>query len=393
MEQVSPESVGFLSSKLDLIEPMCKKYIDKGQIAGVSAIITKNNKVVYRKNIGFANIEKKIPIKDDTIYRIYSMSKPITVVGIMMLFQEGLFNLDDPIKKYIEEFNNPHVFVSYAHGKLKTKKALSDITIKQLLTMTSGISYGWGDTGLDKYYNDQLEKIEKGTTLPTLETFVKKIATFPLTFEPGSDYLYSFSIDVIGHLIEVLSGKKYSEFIKQRILDPLKMDDTFLIVPDDKKNRLASLYQWEEDKLIDTNGIKLLFEMPGAGYHSTIGNYQRFCQMLLNKGSYKGIQLLKEETINLMSKNHLTGKAYNTQFNDFKKGYGYGLGVRTLIDKDKADLDGSIGEWGWDGMASTWMCIDPKEQLTAVFMIQLIPYNCFPAQKRFQQLMYGALER
>ncbi len=391
MEQVTPESVGFSSEKLTNIETMCNRYINKGQIAGVSAIIVKNDKVVYRNNIGYSNIKNRTPIQDDTIYKIYSMTKVITVAAALILFDEGHFSLDDPIKDYIPAFKDPKIIVDYTDGKLTTKRSETDITIKHLLTMTSGISYGWEEEGLDKYYNDQFKIKQEEGPKPTLESFVNDIASFPLKFEPGSDYLYSYSIDVIGRLIEVISGKKYSKFVKERLLDPLGMKDTVLSLSKDKRERLATMYEWKDRKLSDIKDERIPFEMPGGGYYSTLDDQITFCQFLKNTGNHNGKQILGRKTIELMSRNHLTGNAFDTMYKEFKKGYGYGLGVRNMMNTSMAGLNGSTGEWGWDGMASTWMCIDPKEDLTAVFMIQLVPYNCIPVQTKFQQIMYGAL--
>lgn len=398
MNKLNPEELGFSRKKLSAINNMCQEFIDKGQIAGVSAIIKRNGQTAYRENMGYADIESKTPIKDDTIFRIYSMSKPLTVVAALTLFEEGKFYLEDNIKDFIPSFKNQDIFLEYENGKLKTKKAEDDITIGQLLTMTSGLSYGFTDEGLDTYYNEKFEKSQKEGGEFNLEILVDQIASFPLGFEPGTDYRYSFSIDVIGRLIEVISGQKYSDFVKERILNPLGMTDTFLHVPDDKLHRFASMYEWKEGKLIKTSlaesedFIKTPpFEMPGGGYLSTIDDYSTFCEMLLNRGFHLDKQIIGRKTLDLMSSNHLTGRAFETFSTEYKPGYGYGLGVRTMLDITKSGLNGSVGEWGWDGMASTWMCIDPVENLTAVFMIQLIPYDFFPVQSRFQKIMYSAL--
>ncbi|MGL1893253.1 MAG: beta-lactamase family protein [Spirochaetaceae bacterium] len=368
------------------INKMCQKYIDQKKIAGISAIIKQDGETLYQENFGYSDLESKAPIKDDTIFRIYSMSKVITVTAALILYQEGRFSLEDKIKKYIPSFENPKVITSYKDGELKTKDSDTDITIAQLFTMTSGISYGFHDNEIDKLYREQFKIKEKSGDEVSLGSFVDLIADLPLSFEPGSDYLYSFSIDVIGRLIEVISEQKYSEFIQERILEPLNMVDTFLD-PKGKESRVSSIYEWKDKSLNKVDMAPELFEMPGGGYYSTIKDMSIFCELLLNKGTINNIKILDSSTVEFMSKNHIAGDILERFQTDMKAGYGYGLGVRTLIDLERSETGSPIGEWGWDGMATTWLCIDPKNRLTAVLMLQLLPYGCFPIIRKFQKLM------
>lgn len=399
MKKAKPESVGFNSERLKRIDTMLQGFIDRKQIAGISALITRKDHIVYRENFGFANVEKQEKITDNTIFRIYSMSKPITAAAALILFERGLYSMDDPVSMYIPSFKNPGVLTGFDGDKPLTRPAESEITIRQLFTMTSGLSYGFEEEGLDKYYSDQFAlKMKENPKVNTAE-FIDMIAGFPLAFDPGTGYRYSFSIDVLGRLIEVLSGKKLSVFLKDEIFKPLQMTDTDFYVTSTRQKRLSKLYEWDGKKLninrdpqIGVFTKKPFNEMGGGGLVSTVDDYSRFNQMLLHKGEWNDVRILGRKTIDFMSQNHLGDKILNDFTNEEKKGYGYGLGVRVMMNPSKAGLNGSAGEWGWDGMASTWMCIDPKEELTAVFMIQLIPYCCFPAQKYFQQMMYSALE-
>jgi len=398
MEKSKPESVGISSERLERISKMCEGYVERKEVAGVSVLISRKGETVYRKNIGWADMETKTPIDDSTIFSIFSMTKPISAVAALMLWEQGLFGLDDPVKWYIPAFENPRVFESFEKGDLKTRPAGSDVTIRQLFTMSSGLSYGFTDQGLDTYYHYRFGEMEKNKVKETLANVVDMVGSSPFAFEPGSDFLYGFSIDVLGRIVEILSGKKYQDFLQDEILTPLEMTDTDFYVPEEKAHRLATIYEVKEgtlqrwtDPFNPDYTLPPVFIMPGGGLMSTAEDYAHFCEMLLNKGEYRGKRFLGRKTIDLMSQNDLHGDALNSYRQWGKRGYGYGLGVRTMMDPVAVGLNGSVGEWGWDGMASTWMCIDPAEELYAVFMTQLIPYNAFLLLSRFQQIMYSAI--
>lgn len=398
MEKDIPEAGGISSERLERITEMCEGYVERKEVAGVSALISRKGETVYRKNIGWADMDNKTPVDDSTIFSIFSMTKPVSTVAALMLWEQGLFGLDDPVKWYIPAFENPRVFESFQKGALKTRPAKSDVTIRQLFTMSSGLSYGFTDQGLDTYYHYRFGEMEKNKVKETLANVVDMVGSSPLAFEPGSDFLYGFSIDVLGRIVEILSGKKYQDFLQDEIFTPLEMTDTDFYVPEEKAHRLATIYEVREgtlqkwtDPFNSDYTRPPVFIMPGGGLMSTAEDYAHFCEMLLNKGEYKGKRFLGRKTIDLMSQNYLHGDALHSYRQWGKKGYGYGLGVRTMMDPAAVGLNGSVGEWGWDGMASTWMCIDPAEELYAVFMIQLIPYNAFPVQSRFQQMMYSAI--
>jgi len=398
MKIAKPESMGLSTERLNRIDDMFRKFIDNKEIAGISAIISRKDHIVYRKNFGFADMKKKVKIKDDTIFRIYSMSKPVTVTAALILFERGLYSMDDPISKYIPSFAEPKVLTGFDGGKPLTRAAKSEITIRHLFTMTSGLSYGFEEEGLDKYYEEQLDKYGKDNPKFSLEEFTDLLAGFPLASDPGTEYRYSFSIDVLGRLIEILSGKQLSQFFKDEIFKPLNMPDTGFFVASGKKDRLSCLYEWNGKELTLTKdkdfGVftkKPHFEMGGGGLVSTIDDYTRFSQMLLHKGELDDVRILGRKTVEFMSANHLQADILKNFTENEARGYGYGLGVRVMMDPANAGMNGSVREWGWSGMAGTWMCIDPEEELTAVFMIQLVPYGISPVAAYFQQMMYSAL--
>lgn len=388
---------GFNERKLNGIRDMFKRYTDSGQIAGISAAIMRKDQVVFRENLGYADLEKGTEIADDTIYRIYSMTKPITVTAALILFERGLFTLDDPLSKYIPSFARMKVLVSYEDGNLETKPAETTITVRHLMTMTSGMSYGFTEDPIDRYYNEYFEKHDEGDV--TLEEFTDILAKLPLAFEPGTSHRYSFSIDVLGRLVEIWSGKKLSVFFEEEIFKPLKMVDTGFYVPADKLDRLSEFYEYKDGRLVK-NSIEEpgefrkepVFEMAGGGLVSTVDDYLKFCQMLLRKGKGDGFSILGEKSIDLMSSNHLFGDVLDKADFTISPGYGYGLGVRVMMDPAKAGLNVSAGEWGWSGMAGTWMCIDPGEELIALYMVQLAPGEGDPVFRYYQQMMYGAIE-
>jgi len=381
-----------------LIDEMCQGYVDRKEIAGISAYVIKEGQCLYRGNFGMADYAEEIPITDETIFRIYSMTKPVTAAAALMLLERGAFDLDDPVSKYIPKFKHQNYLVDVYDPSKGTLPCKGEVTIRHLFTMTSGMAYDFGDTALVGLYQQKFgELAPRWSQLSTLE-FIEAFSELPLAFEPGTDYMYSFSIDVLGALIEIWSGMKLSEFLKKELFDPLDMEDTGFWVPKKKMHRFAELYFWNESELVPVSGVEQfgyyrppVVETGGGGLVSTVSDYLKFTQMLLNEGKVGDKRILKEETVEMMRTNQLSGKALST-FSQFgKPGYGYGLGVRTMMDPSKADFVAQPGEWGWDGAASTWMCIDPENQMTAVFMVQLFPYCRFPAQQEFIKLLYEGI--
>jgi CubicO group peptidase (beta-lactamase class C family) len=371
----SPEDYGLSSDSLEIANPKMQEYIDAGAYPYITTMIMGDDKVIDRQSYGFVDLEKQIPVKDDAIYRIYSMSKPITAVALMILYDEGLFSLDDPVSKFIPEFKNTMVYTS--EGLVPQENPM---TIRNLLTHTSGLTYGWDPHSyVDSLY--RLERSKKWAEL-SLQEAISKLATLPLKHQPGKHYEYSLSIDVAGAVLEILSGMTFDDFLRTRICEPLKMYDTGFYVPEEKKDRLAKIYYKQNDSLTtpdnpdeDSFLKKPVFFSGGGGMVSSMDDYCRFSAMLLNKGELDGVRILKEETVDLILSNHLPEDAIGWQ------GMGYGLG---------GSYDPETGEYGWGGAASTSFIILPEHKLTIMAFTQLMPSN-FSYSDEFAKIVKSAI--
>lgn len=354
----SPENVGLSSDTLVLAGKKMQEYIDSGKLAGISTLIYKNGQIVQRENMGFANIENQIPIKDNTIYRIYSMTKPITAVALMTLFDEGKFQMEDKIAKYIPEFEGAQVY----NTETKTlEPQVNELTIRHLLTHTSGIPYGWDQ----KAYVDSLYRtLGAGAWDGTIGDKVKILAKLPLKSQPGTKWEYGLGIDVSGYLVEVLSGMPLDKYMKTKIFDPLKMVDTGFYVPEEKQDRFSGVFAIQDGKLVEPERMKEGFKKPvtlfsgGGGLTSTIDDYLIFCTMLLNGGELNGVRILKGTTAQLIMSNQMPE---GTKYNDEN---GYGLA---------GNVNFKNGEYGWAGAASTKFWIDPKNEMIIITCAQLMP--------------------
>ena len=402
MVRANPEKVGFDGSKLSHLDTLFRGIVgsdaDKKEIPGLGLRIMRRGTIAFDNCYGFADQEKLIPMTEETLVRIFSMSKPIVASAALILYEQGAYCLDEPIKKYIPSFESPRVFASLTDDREDFVPAESDINIGQLFTMTSGMSYGFNPEGdkVDSYYQREFENRQKKFEQYTTEEYIDVLAGMPLAFQPGSDFRYSWSIDVLGRLIEVISGKTLGDFLESELFIPLGMKDTGFFTNSEQNTRLAEIYDYGGEKRVRAEEVfpihsQPLFESGGGGLLSTLNDYTRFCEMLRNKGSFEGAEILSRKTVDLMSSNHLIGNALKTCFNNYKTGYGYGLGVRSLVSPAKAGINGSVGEFGWDGAASTWMMIDPLEEMTVLFMVQTFPFNYHGLHKRFQQIIYSAL--
>ena len=301
---ITPEDVGLSNDTLELASKKMQEYIDSGRLAGISTLIIKDGVQVHQKNFGFSDIEKQKPIEDNTIYRMFSMSKPITTAALMTLYDEGKFKLDDRLADYIPEFEGLKVFNNDGSNYAELE---GDLSIRHLLTHTSGISYGWGRNHVDSLYRVNAV----GGWDQTLGEQVKKLAKMPLNFQPGTQYEYGLSIDVAGYLIEVLSGVTLDKFFETRIFDPLQMVDTRFHVPEEKHERLAGLYSRDNEGILVKPGDEFedSFKKPaiifsgGGGLVGTIGDYARFCSMLRNGGELDGVRILEESSVQLIMSN------------------------------------------------------------------------------------------
>ena len=394
-----PEAAGMSSERLERISKVIQQSIDEKRIAGAVTLVARHGHVVWFKAQGMSDREAGKPMRTDSIFRICSMSKPITSVAVMMLYEEGKFLLEDPVSKYLPEFKNPKVLVKPANGQPYTIPATREITIRDLLRHTSGLTYNWNGE-LGPLYRDA--GVAHGL-LPydgTIGDSVKRLAPLPLLFNPGERFEYSLSVDVLGRLVEVVSGKPFDEFLRTRIFEPLGMKDTYFFPPDTKLDRLATAYTYYDGKGLnrfpDTpitegtfsysadypyKGERKLFS-GGAGLNSTAEDYARFCQMMLNGGKWGNTRLLSRKTVELMTHDQLGKIGPDQEF-----GLGFGVeGAKAPL----AEL-GTPGTFAWGGFFYTSFSIDPKEELIVVFMGQLHPTGDLTLDRQVNELAYAAI--
>jgi CubicO group peptidase (beta-lactamase class C family) len=402
---VKPEDVGLSSSRLARIGDHMKRYIDAGKIAGTLTLVARRGRVAYLEPQGHLEIERRRPVTADAVWRIYSMTKPITSVGLMMLYEEGRFQLDDPVHRFIPSWQNLGVFVGGNHPTFKTAAVERPMTIRDLLSHTSGLTYGFMErTNVDAAYRKLgvADQTRSGYTLPDM---VETLAELPLEFSPGTRWNYSVATDVIGHLIEVISGQRLDAYLRERILEPLGMRDTGFVLEDQQVARFAANYERQGDgslKMIDnpeqSSYRKRSFLSGGGGLLSTAPDYFRFTSMLQNMGELDGVRLLGRKTVELMTMNHLPGGQDLTdlaQAGMFTEtayaGVGFGLGFSVQQSPARAQILGSPGEFAWGGAASTAFWIDPAEDLIVIFMTQLMPSSSYPLRRELRVLTYASL--
>ena len=402
---VKPEDVGLSSSRLARIGDHMKRYIDAGKIAGTLTLVARRGQVAYLEPQGHLEIERRRPVTADAVWRIYSMTKPITSVGLMMLYEEGRFQLDDPVHRFIPSWQNLRVFVGGNYPTFKTAPVERPMTIRDLLSHTSGLTYGFMErTNVDAAYR-KLGVADQTRSGYTLQDMVDTLAELPLEFSPGTRWNYSVATDVIGHLIEVISGQRLDAYLRERILDPLGMRDTGFVLEDQQVARFAANYERQGDgslKMIDnpeqSSYRKRSFFSGGGGLLSTAPDYFRFTSMLQNMGELDGTRLLGRKTVELMTMNHLPGGQDLTdlaQAGMFTEtayaGVGFGLGFSVQQSPARAQILGSAGEFAWGGAASTAFWIDPAEDLIVIFMTQLMPSSSYPLRRELRVLTYASL--
>ena len=371
-----PEEVGVSTKRLKRIRSLLQGYVNSGQLPGFLTVVARRGKIVHFETIGMQDVENNKLVQPDTIFRIYSMSKPITSVAVMMLYEEGHFQLGTPVSRFIPEFENIKVYNEEQTEILDAKKK---ITIKHLLMHTAGLTYGWGNKPVDKLYKEAKIR-EPGSTLADM---VEKLGNIPLVHEPGERWTYSVSTDVLGYLVEVVSGMPFEEFLQTRLFGPLGMVDTAFSVPPEKVDRFAALYRPNKENGLDRVGKAPLakdkvsfFPSGGGGLVSTAADYMRFCQMLLNGGELDGVRILGKKTVELMRYPH---------HDDW-----FGLGFAVVTDKEPPNILESVGNFSWGGAAATTFWIDPQEELVGLLMTQLLN-NRYPFQQQFKVLAYQAL--
>lgn len=401
-----PEEVGLSSERLERIGKVMREYIDQKQVAGVVTLISRRGKVAHLGAFGMMDIEDNKPMRTDTIFRIASMTKAITSVAVMMLYEEGHFLLSDPISKYIPEFKNPKVLVSESDEEANTDSpatipAKGEIRIRHLLNHTSGITYNWNQK-LGKLYKDAGVSNGLIQTEGTIGENVKILAGLPLLNHPGEVFEYSLSLDVLGYLVEVLSGMTLDEFFHKRIFEPLGMMDTHFFVPDDKVSRLAAVYKRTEEghlerfseepvAINDTAffSVSYPYQGPrtyfsgGAGLCSTISDYAKFLQMMLNGGELDGVRLLGRKTVELMTTNSIKDLG-NPNFK-----FGLGFGIRTELG-NYGEIE-SNGTYSWSGFFYTNFWVDPMEDMICIFMCQRFDTGAKDLHDKFRILAYQSI--
>ncbi|MBN9005041.1 MAG: beta-lactamase family protein [Rhizobiales bacterium] len=412
----SPETAGMSKAAFDRIEEHLKRrYLDAGRFPGTQLVVFRRGNVVHSTVQGLADLERKTPMKDDTIFRIYSMTKPITSVAFMMLVEQGLVALDEPVHKYIPEWKNLGVFQAGTSPAFMTRPPTRPMQIVDLLRHTSGLTYGFQQrSNVDAAYRDkQIGAVEKAGTL---DSMIADLANIPLEFSPGEAWNYSVSTDVIGYLVGKISGMPFEQFLKERIFNPLGMTDTDFHVPADKAHRLAACYNATAGGMMsfhspNAKGSLTLQDDPatssflsppdfisgGGGLCSTAADYLTFCRALLNGGELGGVRLIGPKTLALMTSNHLPGnrdlpEMSRSMFAEATyNGIGFGLGFSVTMDPAKTLIAGSPGEYAWGGAATTSFWIDPAEDLIAIFMTQVLPSSAYPIRRELRTMVYAAI--
>jgi len=404
---VKPEDVGLSSKQLDHIEKHLRtRYIEPVKIAGCLTLVARKGQIAYLKPLGLMDKERNKPMREDSIFRIYSMTKPITSVALMMLYEKGYFQLTDPVWKFIPEWRNLRVYASGNYPDFITTRPKRHMTIRDLFTHTSGLTYGFMErTNVDAAYRKVVIQ-EQGQNKGTLKDMVDKLTKLPLEFSPGDYWNYSVSTDVLGYLVEVMSGMSFDEYLKSQIFEPLGMVDTGFYVPPEKQDRFSANYQRTPDKkirLIDDpmNGVfsqPVTFFSGGGGLVSTANDYFRFCQMVLNGGKLDGVRILGKKTVEYMTKNHLPGNkdmaamTVSTYEQVAPEGSGFGLGFSVILSAVDTGVIGSNGEYSWGGAASTAFWIDPVEELIVIFLTQFMPNATFNFRGQLKTIIYPALQ-
>jgi CubicO group peptidase (beta-lactamase class C family) len=395
--EIDPAEAGFDADRLTRIDRIYQRYVDEGKLPGFLAVVARDGQLVHVAKGGLRDIEASTPVEDDTLFRIYSMTKPITSVAAMMLWEEGAFELKDPIERYLPAFAGQRVWAGGSQNKPMTVPAKEPVRMWHLLTHTSGLTYGFHYAHpLDGIYREH--GYEFAPHDQDLATATDEFASLPLLFEPGTEFNYSVSTDVLGRVIEVLSGQPLDVFLKERVLDPLGMHDTVFGNADPA--RLAALYNaglTRNDRMGAGATQSPVFLSAGGGLISTAADYHRFTNMVLNEGELDGTRLLGTRTLRYMGRNHLPGGA---ELKDVARptisetqndGMGFGLGFSVVLDAAKTKELRSAGELAWGGLASTGFWVDPAERITAGFFTQLMPSSAYPLRSQLRQLTYQAL--
>ena len=386
LPKADPAQAGFSAERLRRIHTVLQDSVDRKEFAGINVAIARHGKLAYSDSLGFQDLEEKKPMRPDTIFRIFSMTKPITSTAVMMLYEEGKFLLDDPVAKYAPAFDKLKVLGREGGNSADVVDLKRPLTIHHLLTHTSGLSNSRG-----------YQEAKVFSPRDTLADMAARLAMVPLAHQPGEGWRYGQSLDLLAYLVEVWSGKSYDQFLRERIFEPLGMSDTAYFVPSEKLGRVAKTYSLNDDGVVtaaerqgDASREATYFP-GGSGLYSTAGDYLRFCQMLINGGELDGKRLLSVATVDFMLRNHLPGEIIPPGGPNGRKGYGFGIGGAVLMDPAASEVLSVEGELSWGGAAGTYFWVDRKNELAGVWMVQRPPF-VHPPSKRFKVLTYQALE-
>jgi CubicO group peptidase (beta-lactamase class C family) len=401
-ETGSPGAFGFDATRLSRIRPWMQGYVDTGKFPGALTLIARRGTLVYCDCVGLRDVERGLPWARDTQARFYSMTKPITATALMMLYEQGLCHLDDPVDLFLPELANRMVLRPGAKSLDDVHPASTRMTLHHLMTHTSGLTYGFNEGLLSEgYVRNGINFSDKAGDLAES---VSRLGAMPLAFDPGSRWNYSVSTDVLGRVVEVISGRPLDVFLRENILGPLGMDDTFFAVPDSKLDRFASSYTKAPG-----GGMTLAEDAPGSAFRegkvrqlsgggglvSTVDDYLRFAEMQRRGGALGDVRLIGSRTMRLMATNHLPGDLASMGQKVFSEvpfdGIGFGLCGWVMLDPARAQTLGSPGDFGWGGMASTVYWVDPAEDMVVIFLTQLMPSSSYPVRKELRALVYSAL--
>ena len=407
IQAVTPAEVGLNEDRLDAIPDFFKaNYVDTGKLPCAAVLVSRNGEIALESYVGSTEMGGPVPIGPDTIFRIYSMTKPITSLAIMMLFEEGRLRLEHEVSRYIPEFRDVKVFDGGSREDYQTRDPDRAMTLLDLMTHTSGVTYGF----LMQEEADAIYRKHKiGDPTESLQDMARRIAGLPLAFSPGDRWCYGHGIDVLGAIVEIVSGMELDEFFRTRIFNPLGMVDTDFWVPESKIERLMTCYNRNplngEITVSDPGGAaskaykakpKLL--NAGGGLVSTMGDYHRFALMLLRGGTLNGARIISPKTWEFMRQNHLPGRKTIKDMGDKTfsearmEGNGFGLGGSVMVDPVASMQPHSVGSFAWGGLASTYFWVDPVEEIIGIQMTQMIPSSTYPIRPQFQQLAYAALD-
>ena len=400
--ELSPKQAGFAPERINRItDHLNRNYVESGKITGCQVLVARHGHIAYFKSFGLMDRERRKPTIDDTIYRLYSMTKPITSVALMSLYEQGHFQLNDPVSRFIPAWRDHKVWVSGVGAEMQTVAAEKPMTMRHILSHSGGLTYGATNHPVDRAYREAGVNRGEGETLAT---FAAKLAKVPLRYVPGERWMYSFSTDICGHLVELISGKPFDQFLQQNIFDRLDMKDTSFSVAERKRDRFAANYERQPDKtlkLIDDPERSAYLKQPtffsgGGGLTGTTADYLRFCEMLRRGGELDGTRILGSRTLELMRRNHLAGGkdlaslAVGAFSETAYEGVGFGLGFAMTLGEVEAGTLGA-GDYYWGGAASTIFWVDPKEDLVAIFMTQLMPSATFNFRGQLKNIIYSAI--